>query len=1012
MKIWTQFPYADCCYSYEPGKMTKWKRVLVKDVDKEARAPSNNQNCFCTVQKYRDAVQDKVNPQVHYCGLFFDLDADPEIYGSEEAAISVARAEAKRVIQFFKHKEVEEPHIRVWYSGSKGFHILVMPESLDIKPSRYLTYMMKLAVLHVAKTLDLKTLDMTVYSKGRQWRLPNSIHQSSGRFKVELYHQELDLSHKKLCELATRARDPLYDSLEYESIKPTDDGSEWWLRFVKEYERQEELRNLEPTKHVVKTEKWPACVTDIMSGGLKVQGTRNRATMALASYFKDVGYDEAACEKLILGWLDEKIPEVPSKTLERIGNTRAVVRSVYEGDQHHFSCAFIRSLSHGANRVKCTAPKCDTIENEPENQRPAKVPRVPLSKASESVYLSKTVNIPVMITGKADSPYAYPKKVIFFCHPDLESQLCQGCRISDKEGHAEVTFDVRNQTLIDLVNCTDQRRNAVIKRYAGVPHKCYSNRIEITEHGNLEEVRLQPNVINGHYDSRLQPKSEHIEEGNYCTRLAYYVGHGIEINKKYDITASVWGHPRDQKICHIFDDAEASQDDIDKFKMTPQIFSMLSKFQPAQGQSVVSKFKEIHDDLENNVHMIWGRREVAIAFDLVYHSVLSFTFQSVFEKKGWMELLVIGDSGNGKTKLIERVMRHYQLGEITGVEGGKRTGLIWANHNIGGRFMLVWGKIPQNDRRLIVLDEFSGMPDEEVAQMTRLRTEGIAESQGINPAQTNARTRMVFLSNAKNGRPLDSYNYGIESIDKLFKEHQDVRRLDLAVCVKSGDIPLEVINKKHIPDPNSHNYDTDMCKKLVLWAWSRDPSQIRFSVEAEAAILENAIKLGKKYRCDITLVEPSDQRLKLARAACAVAARMFSTDGNGELLLVGKEHVDFATAFIQRCYDHPAMEYDVYADTRQTRMYMSEEKRLELKGYWSKLKNHAHLRNILLSGSYFRKGELQDQTGYEKEEINQLLKKLSQNFLITSTAAGYRKTPMFTSFLKDFDKIGSTDPGF
>jgi hypothetical protein len=410
--------------------------------------------------------------------------------------------------------------------------------------------------------------------------------------------------------------------------------------------------------------------------------------------------------------------------------------------------------------------------------------------------------------------------------------------------------------------------------------------------------------------------------------------------------------------------------------------------------------------------MIWGRKEVAIALDLVYHSVVGFYFQSQYEKKGWLELLVLGDSGNGKTKLIERVINHYRLGEITGVEGGKRTGLIWANHNIGGRFMLTWGKIPQNDRRLIVLDEFSGMPDEEVSTMTRLRTEGVAESQGINPAMTNSRTRMVFLSNAKDGRPLNTHNYGVEAVNKLFKEHQDVRRLDLAVCVQSGDIPLEVINKKHKPDLSTHAYTTDPCKNLVLWAWSRDPRQVKFQPGTEELILQRAIEMGRKYRCDIVLVEPSDQRIKIARAAAAVAARMFSTDDRGELLLVLPEHVEYAVKFMNSCYDHRAMQYNVYAKLAQEKMFISEKEKVKLKRMFMEFDNFQHLKSIFLTGTYFRKGELTDLMGWNKEEMARLLKMLSLKDLIHATTGGYRKAPMFTQFLKEFDTIDNTDPPF
>lgn len=994
------------------GKPRGFGRYRADEIHKRIITPSNNKNCFATVQRFKDSIiPNGDEKEIHYCGLFFDFDG----------VLEDSLRDTKKVLRFLATLNIEEAHVRVWFSGSKGFHILVHPEAMEIRESRHLTYIVKMIAEELIENLELTTLDLKVYSMPRQWRIPNSIHQKSGLFKIELYHAELEKGIDYIKDLAKDPRDDLYEKIEYEDIVPDDDAKQFWKKALKRYEHQEDMKNCSPAQVIVKTKEWPACVKDIMGNGLKVDGTRNRATMALSGYFKDAGVTPQECESLLLEWLDEKVPDVPHKKLERIANTKAVVKSVYGSKRAHFSCKYIRSLSGGekGKMVACTERTrdgCDTIQNNPEGQRPATVPRLPLSKASEAVYIGTKVSIPVMITGKADSPYVFPRKVQIVCVPNPESTICQNCALLTKGGRAEFTFDSHDQFIVDLISCANFKRNSAIRRYAGVPARCYANRVEILENGNIEEVRLQPDIINtGMFDSRPgKPKSkmDPIEEGGYCTRLAYYVGHDIEVNRKYDIIAGVMGHPQSQKICHIFEQADPSQDDIGKFKMDKEMFQRLRAFQLASGQSIRDKFSEIHDDLENNVHMIWGRREVAIAVDLAYHSVIGFQFQGKQEKKGWIELLILGDSGNGKTKLVEGMMNHYQLGEITGVEGGKRTGLIWANHNIGGRLMLTWGKIPQNDKRLIVLDEFSGMPDEEVASMTRLRTEGIAESQGINSSLTTARTRMIFLTNAKNGKPLSSYNFGIEAINRLFREHQDVRRVDLAVCVKSGDVPLEVINRQHTPDESTHAYTTDLCKKLILWAWSRDPKQVWFDPKAEKLILDTSIRLGRKYRCDIVLVEPSDQRLKLARLACAVAARVFSCSRDGEVLHVKPEHVEYASAFVERCYDTPAMEYDVYAKNKQSKMFMSQEKKSDLKKYWSNLGNGDVLREILIDGNYFRKGEVSDQAGMSKDDVKELIGHLTRNFLITSTPNGYRKTPMFTAFLKEYDKIDSTDPPF
>jgi hypothetical protein len=70
------------------------------------------------------------------------------------------------------------------------------------------------------------------------------------------------------------------------------------------------------------------------------------------------------------------------------------------------------------------------------------------------------------------------------------------------------------------------------------------------------------------------------------------------------------------------------------------------------------------------------------------------------------------------------------------------------------------------------------------------------------------------------------------------------------------------------------------------------------------------------------------------------------------------------------------------------------------------------LKSLLIDANYFRKGSLADQSGMSKDEISALLAYLSKNFLIRDTTAGYRKTPMFTAFLKEYDSIDSTEPPY
>ena len=97
-----------------------------------------------------------------------------------------------------------------------------------------------------------------------------------------------------------------------------------------------------------------------------------------------------------------------------------------------------------------------------------------------------------------------------------------------------------------------------------------------------------------------------------------------------------------------------------------------------------------------------------------------------------------------------------------------------------------------------------------------------------------------------------------------------------------------------------------------MWAWSRRPENISFTPEAAQLILENAAKMGKKYSSRIPLVEPADQRLKLARLSIAAAICVYSTD-EGTNVVVKEEHVKFVIGYLNAVYDSKALGYDRFS---------------------------------------------------------------------------------------------------
>ncbi len=200
--------------------------------------------------------------------------------------------------------------------------------------------------------------------------------------------------------------------------------------------------------------------------------------------------------------------------------------------------------------------------------------------------------------------------------------------------------------------------------------------------------------------------------------------------------------------------------------------------------------------------------------------------------------------------------------------------------------------------------------------MSRVRSEGVAEISKIVRESTQACTRLLWLSNTRDGRSIMEQNCGVMAIKQLVGANEDISRFDFAITVATNEVPSDIINTVNVDRmDDGDKYPQDLCRSLVLWAWSRRPEQVRFSKLAVDEIIREAIEFGSRYSSKIPLVQAENIRVKIAKLAAAVAARTFSTDDTGELVLIEPTHVQAACQFLRLIYEKPSMAYDVFSQT-------------------------------------------------------------------------------------------------
>ena len=505
---------------------------------------------------------------------------------------------------------------------------------------------------------------------------------------------------------------------------------------------------------------------------------------------------------------------------------------------------------------------------------------VDLTTAFGAENVAKPIKVPALVSAIGQAPFSVPCQLKVAC--DRSQKMCGAC-LKVYPNQPDHVYDINQSgpNILGMVGSTQESQNKCIKQELQIPETCRVCTFEPTKFVSVEEVRLSPKV---------DLKST-VNEREMLPAVC--VGDAVELNQTYDFTGRMFPHPKNATSTLILNNYKISADALSTY--VPSDLEDLKIFQ--------TDLDDIYTDLEANVTHIFERRDVHIAVDLAYHSVLWMNFRGK-SVKGWVESLIVGDSSQGKTETVEQLRRHYDAGVRIDCKNATVAGLLGGLQQLGNKWFVTWGILPNNDRRLVVLEELKGASVQTIGQLTDTRSSGIAELPKIQQRKTHSRTRLIAVSNARSGLDLASYTFGIQVIPELIGALEDVRRFDVAMLVASGDVEIDKVMEKQIDV--EHRFTSKLCQKLILWAWTRSEEEVQF--QSEEYILSRSKELCQKYSETIPIVDKGSQRFKIARLAAALAARTFSTE-DGITLQVTNDHVDWVCNWLTRLYDHPSIKY-------------------------------------------------------------------------------------------------------
>lgn len=620
----------------------------------------------------------------------------------------------------------------------------------------------------------------------------------------------------------------------------------------------------------------------------------------------------------------------------------------------------------------------------------------------EEKYINKPIAFNAIVRGEGAKPYICPLKARITCEFS-RGEKCAMCGLFITGGTIEVKLD--NINPLELIDCNDITKINLIKRKVGIMH-CSQFTLELLEQKYIQEIFLSPIVSD--VTSQINPEEDEKKEQRFIVRHAFSEGAKILPNKAYKFYGVPTSLPKNQSLVYYIKNHKEEESDLDNFKLSKKDIEDLQIFKPIDVDdysAIQHRLDDIYNDFSVNLSpVIRFRNDIMLCCDLSFHSVLNYYFGTSFEK-GWVECLIVGDTSTGKTKIASKLISHYKLGVIQGAENSTIAGLIGGMTKFESINVMTWGLLPLNNSRLVVLDEMSGINKDVFGELTRIRSEGIAERTIVGgSSSTNAKVRLIWLSNPRK-RAMNLYDNGCDMVKELVGNEEDISRFDFVLTVSNDEVKSKKINTVNIIGDTylvRHKYLSEYCNKLVLWAWSRKANNIMFGKDVEKLILHYAIKMSDKYTSHFPLVLGSTIRLKIAKLSIALAARLFSTDDNAVNIKVNEHHVTYIYEFLQRIYDKPSFGYGSYSEyfrASESETTSGREEIVSTINAYCKENTKSFILNMLTTPRITAL-EIRDFAHCSKDQADGLRTKLVSGGFIIKKAGFYVKSDIFRKILK------------
>lgn len=262
--------------------------------------PSGKHETYSTYFRYNDEMKQHFGQKGTVKGYKGSAWADWLPVDIDSENLEEAQANLTFLISNMDHEGIDMNSCRFYFSGSKGFHVMIPSGYFQAEPSEDIHKRFRKVALHLAKGINI---DTAIYDKTRLFRLPNTINSKSGLYKIELY--SFEAMSMTIEDILERAKEPS-ERLEIE----------------KDYDAAESLTELfhedlnKPKENGQTKVRTKICMHTLMKG--VGQGERDNVGVRVASHLRQSGLTPKMIWTALDEWNGTNDPPLETDELERI----------------------------------------------------------------------------------------------------------------------------------------------------------------------------------------------------------------------------------------------------------------------------------------------------------------------------------------------------------------------------------------------------------------------------------------------------------------------------------------------------------------------------------------------------------------------------------------------------------------------------------------------------------------------------------------------------------------------